>query len=301
MKITKPGIYDGLPMADYINDPCPEPSLSRGAVERLVMKTPAHAYHEHPRLGGYSGDHTAASDRGSAAHSILLGGDEQVVWVDANDWRTKKAKAERDEAHAAGRIPLLEKKRGPIVSMVESARAALDDLVVCNLARAEVLGEALSGGVGVTEQTVCWLEGDTWCRCRPDWMLTPGMDLVVDYKTTEIQGGPEAFIRGMVDRGNDIGARWQTRGIDAARGAARRDFVFLVQEVFEPYLCYSVSLGSHMEEMADAKIKAGLALWRRCRGEKVWPGYNPAVHYAETPTYAAFDWEARQAQLAGGA
>jgi hypothetical protein len=287
MEITESGIYDGVPMRAYIEDPCPEPSLSRGAIERLVMKTPAHAHHEHPRLGGGERSDNDATDRGSAAHAVLLGGEERIVWVEENGWRKKVAKEARDAARSAGQIPMLAKKRAPVESMVERA---------CDFMR------DLTGGVnGRAEHTVIWKIGGVWCRCRPDWFSSGVINtLALDYKTTEIQGGPEGFIKNMMGNGYDIGARWQERGLHAAlRGQESRRFVFLVQEVFKPYCCYAVSLSSQMEEIADEKIAYGLKLWLRCREAKAWPGYNPAIHYAEPPAYAVFDWEARKAQLIG--
>lgn len=283
MQITEPGIYPAMSMADYIADPCPEPSLSRGTIERIVMGTPAHAEFDHPRMGGGERKESKAADRGSAAHGMLLGGAERIVWIEANDWRTKVAKESRDKAHENGKIPMLERHLETVSEMVGIARQWMIDLT-----------DGAFGGIGGSaEHTMCWLDGGTWCRARPDWFLID----VIDYKTTEIKGGPDGFIKGMVASGYDIGARWQTRGLDILTGHRPRDFGFLVQEVFKPYCCYWVSLGTHMEEIGDEKIDYGLKLWRQCHQREAWPGYNPAVHYAEPPAYAVFDWEARKAQL----
>ncbi len=297
MEITKPGIYDGLPMADYIADPCPEPSLSRGAIERLVMSTPAHMEEDHPRMGGGGGGSNKAADLGSAAHGVLLGGDERIVWVEIEDkknlgemiwapnFTTNAAKAVRDDAHAAGDIPMLDHQRRPLEDMVGIAREFLKDLT--------------SGATGKAEQTVIWKEGDDWARCRPDWFASELADIIVDYKTTGLKGGPDKFIANMMkpDKGYDIGARWQTRGIDALKGKTSRDFVFMVQESFKPYCCFNVALTDHMAQIADEKIAFGLKLWRECQKAEQWPGYNSAVHYAEPATFSVFDWEARKAQL----
>lgn len=287
MQITKPGIYDSVPMDAYIADPCPDPSLSRGTIERLVMRSPAHAYHEHPRLGGGSRSSSAAADLGSAAHGMLLGGAERIVWVDAKNWMTKAAKEKRDEARARNLIPMLERKREPLESMVAVAYRKLRELG--------------AGFDGRREHTVCWLDGgDVWCRARPDWMDTNN-GLIIDYKTTE-NADPDAFIRNMITNGYDIQAEWYVRGLSAIESPSRFSFtfVFLVQETAPPYLCSVIGVGEQMTEMAKEKIAAGLKLWRHCRRENKWPGYHPDVHYAEPPSWAQWDWEQRRPMVEAG-
>ena len=290
MKITKPGIYDGLPMAEYIADPCPGPSLSRGCIDTLVTCTPAHAYHEHPRLGGGERKESRAMDRGSAAHELLLGGETRIAWLDFNDYKTKEAKRQRDEARGDSRVPMLEKDREPIEDMVEIAAPFLTELG----------GEWLRGGP-TCEQTVAWFDGDTWCKSRPDW-LARHRHLVIDYKTTGLQGGPDKFERGMIGRANDIGAAWTLRGLDLIAGHQRhaRAYVFAVQEAFAPYCCFAIACDDDMLQTGREKVAAGLDIWGRCMESGVWPGYPSALHYASTPTYETYNWDAKRVQLIAG-
>ncbi len=303
MQIKDAGIYPDLPMAEYIADPCPDPSVSRGLIQRIVMRTPAHAKHDHPRLGNPEPDDSPKADRGSAAHGLRLGGAERIVWVDkikdrktgemvsAKDFKTKAAKKIRDDAHAEGNIPMLEKDRAGVEAMVRIAEAEMGALA----------SEMGGHGLGVTENTLCWREGDDWARCRPDWfeiVLAAALAIDIDYKTTEIQGGPEAFIRGMAGSGYDIGARWQSRGLRAlVPGVGRVEFSFLVQETFKPYCCYSVALDEQMVEMGDEKIEMGLALWRQSKAAGSWDGYPKEIHWATPPTHTVYDWEARKAMI----
>ena len=89
-----PGFYPAgaLPMAQYLADPCPEPSLSSGAAHRLITRSPAHVYAQHPRMGAQEQEDTAASDIGSIVHDLLLGGEGKICVIDPADYRSKPTK-----------------------------------------------------------------------------------------------------------------------------------------------------------------------------------------------------------------
>ena len=47
--------------ADYHQDPGDTPTLNSTTARTMLLRTPAHAYAEHPRLGGERKDATAAT------------------------------------------------------------------------------------------------------------------------------------------------------------------------------------------------------------------------------------------------
>src|SRR3990167_5327922 len=101
------GVHD-VPAEQYHADPCPAPSLSCSIAELFITACPALARFNHPRLNpGYQPEHEEKFDLGSAAHAMTLNDDRAFEIIDAADWRTKEAKAQRDAARAAGKIPLL--------------------------------------------------------------------------------------------------------------------------------------------------------------------------------------------------
>ena len=110
MTITEPGLYQ-MPLTDYIADPAPEPSLSSSLAHTLITQTPIHAFMRHPRLNpGAPREESNKMDIGTIAHGLLLEGDEsRIVLIEAEDWRTKEAKEQRDQAYADGKVPLLAK------------------------------------------------------------------------------------------------------------------------------------------------------------------------------------------------
>jgi hypothetical protein len=286
-KITEPGIYDNISMDEYINDPCPEPSVSRGVIEDLIYRSPIHAMTNHPRLGKRKDDDSARADLGSAAHARLFGGKE-IVYCDATyasgprkgqivtDWTAKDARAFQREARAAGEIPLLQAQREQIETMFDVAQNELGRF-----------------GTGRAERTVIWKEGNIWCRCRPDWIPDSEM-FVVDYKTAD-NADPHTWIRRvMLSGGYDIQGTWMARGTAAVLGCSTMDSVFLVQEIEPPYACSWIGIGAAMREVADAKIRRGLEMWGECRMSDMWPSYRPDIHWADLPGWSQYEWEARQ-------
>jgi len=75
------------------------PGFSASRAKVVHASSPAHAL-------VYT-DPTPAMDAGSAFHALLLNNGPQVQVVEARDWRTDAARAQRDAAHKAGRVPLL--------------------------------------------------------------------------------------------------------------------------------------------------------------------------------------------------
>lgn len=275
------GFHGGIAMRDYINDPCLEPSLSRGTIDRLIHKTPLHCHNDHPRLGGLRMQSwSPASDRGSAAHLQLLGGDQKIRYVDAPDWRTKAAKTARDDARNQNRIPMLEKEREHLDAMVVIAR--------------EFLAEY---GEGDTEQVMIWQEGPTWFRTRHDW-IAKDRRVVIDYKTSTTADPTDWIRRVLFGSNHELQNGLYLRGLNVLDGVADRDFLFLVQEVDRPYACSFVGIDSEVAELANQKIEAGIRIWRQCMESGEWPGYGKKVHWANLPAYKLYDWENRAAAYA---
>src|SRR4051812_20922381 len=130
-RITKPGIYVGIDCADYYADPCPTPSLTQSLAKELYEHSPRHAWAKHPRLNPrYEPDESTRFNIGNAAHWHLIGRGKLMHVVEADDWRTKAAKEERDEANAAGKTAVL---RWQFDIAGEMAEAALDQLAARGL------------------------------------------------------------------------------------------------------------------------------------------------------------------------
>lgn len=255
----------------YHADPCVEPSLSSSIAKLLIAQSPLHAFMAHPRLNAaFEAEHSSAFDLGSAAHALLLERDPtKIVWVQAEDWRTKDAKAIRDAARERGQFPLLAKYQAPLAEMTAQANIALS--------RSE-LGDILESGA--VEQTLIWQDGAAWCRARAD-ALSADRRIILDYKSTS-DASPEVFGRQIGRMGYDFQAEWYTRGVRAVTGAEPA-FVLLAQEITAPYACALFALSNAYREIGQRKVARALALWSRCMERREWPGYDTRIRYVEPP------------------
>jgi hypothetical protein len=271
--LDTPGIY-ALSEDKYHADPAPAPSLSNSVAKILLTQSPLHARLAHPRLNAASGpDYDNKFDIGTAAHMMFLERrSDAIEVVTFHNWTTKAAKEARANARAQGRTPILQSQYDRTLEMV----AAADSF----LATTELAGIRENG---FAERTVIWLEGPTWCRCRPD-LMSQDIRIILDYKTTE-SSEPEAFIRQIGRMQYDLQAEWYIRGIRAVKGI-NPVFVFLVQEIHRPYACSLVSLSNTYRALGQDKCNRALERWGECVLNNTWPGYSTQIHYAEPPSWA---------------
>lgn len=281
MIISEPGIYS-MAANDYHADPCLEPSLSSHVAHILLTRSPRHAWHAHPRLNqNYQPKESSTFDYGSAAHALLLEGEDRMVVVDAEDWRTNAAKSERAMARAAGLHPVLKHQHAKIVAMRDVAVAAIN-------ACPDLGGRTLADGK--PEQTVIWRErSGVRCRGRIDW-LSDDKRVHLDLKTTEGSANPNSWLRTMMTNGGDLQDVFYRRGI-AATGGGDSVGVFLVQEQDEPYACSFVSLSPAFLALGEAKFERAVTEWQRCLAANNWPGYPSGICYVEPPVWAMSQWD----------
>lgn len=269
------GIHRGVPMSDYIADPCPEPSLSKGVIKLLSSRSPAHAHLAHPRLSRVDGGGSKESDLGRACHGLFLGHHERVVWVYADDWKKKSSQEARDQARASGAVPLLSKQREQVEAMVAAAH---------NLADPQD-----------TEVTMVWQERGVWLRCRADWLektiaLSDGGPWVPDYKTCGCAEPAVWSARSLYAGGYDIQAALYRR---AMRHIANEDWspIWLVGEDKPPYGACWIAPTDNMLAVADKKINKAIDMWRACLESGQYPNYPAGVHWVDPPNYEVYAWE----------
>lgn len=282
-----PGFYFDMPADQYHADPCPGSSLSASVAKVLLEKTPAHAKDMHPRLTppDEENDPTAAMDTGSAAHALMLHDAASFAVIDAADWRTKAAQAARDEARAAGKIPMLIDRFETVAKMVAAGR---DQLGQHPEAR-----QAFAASEGASEVTMVWQDGPAdapiWCRARIDWLPNAG-PVVYDYKTTG-SAAPRDWERQMVNLGHDVQAGFYCRGLRKLGWHAAPRMRFVVQETARPYALSVHQIDPHWMAMAERKADRAIQIWAHCLHSGRWPGYAGAVYHHEAPPYAERAWE----------
>lgn len=264
-----------------------QPTLSASIARILVSQTPAHARAQHPRLNpDFNRGEETKFDLGSAAHRMLLEGEDAVHVVYAPDWRSNFAKEQRDFGRAQGRIPLLESQYTELCAMCDALRQQISQL--------EADPPVFTGGK--PEQTLVWEEQGVACRARLDW-LRDDYTAIDDLKTTAKSADPfkwgQHTLFGM---GYDVQCAMYRRAVRAVTGA-EPDFRFIVVETAAPYACSVVALAPDALALADSKLDYALSVWRRCLETDRWEAYDKRVAYATAPAWAEANWFERVAIL----
>lgn len=272
------GIHD-IAAAEYHSDPCETPSLSASVAKILVEKSPLHAWCAHPRLNpNYKPEESETFDYGTAAHAMLLEGRRSGLRVvEADDWRTKGAREQREIARAEGKTPILARQLSNVERMVLAAKAKVHQSELAGIFEQ-----------GKPEQTLIWREGKVWCRARLDWLTHKFVVDTLDYKTTQ-NAEPGAFCRSLWGLGYDVQEAFYRRGLRAL-GRPDPRFVFLAQEVEPPFACSLISLDPQSQAIGDAKVEEAIRLWGRCLEADKWPGYPTQIAYSDAPAYQTARW-----------
>lgn len=278
--ITEEGVYD-LTDFQYHSDPVAVPSLSSSICKVLYEKTARHAWHAHPRLNPeFVVEHKKMFDAGSVAHALLLGEHEKIEVINHDSFRTNDAKAARDRAYNADRIPILALEFLEAKTMAEAASAQIE------------ISPQIRGAFtkGKPERTLVWKEqGDIWCRAKVDWMPDDPENpdaLWPDYKSTGSGAGPNEWGRRMLfDNGYDIQKAFYSRGIRKLFKVERPKFLFVVQENEKPWALAAHDLQPSALELAERKVEHALQMWRWSMQRGIWPGYAGLIHYNDSPTW----------------
>lgn len=274
-----PGIYADVPEDVYHDDPA-EPSLSSSIAKLLIGKSPAHARAAHPKLNpNFKREESDRFDIGTAAHALLLKGEDIIHRCEFKDWRSKDARTMRDEARANGYVPLLADQDDEVRLMV----AAFWEQIAGHEAepRPFINGDA--------ETTLIWEDDDhVFCRARLDW-LHRGYGFIDDYKTTHSSADPAAWVKTAYGMGADVQVAFYLRGLERLTGE-KAEFRFAVQECSQPYALSVVNLAPGALAYATEKVDVAIQKWRRCLESGEWPAYDRRVASMEIPTWAEFQW-----------
>lgn len=259
-----PGIYGGVSNADYHRDP----ALGSTSLKTLATKTPAHYLHDlkHPKS-------SAAFDLGTAAHSLILEGDESgVVVIDVDAKRGKAWTEPADAAEAAGKIALTTKEWVQVREMRDS---------VMRHPRAR---ELFNGHEA--EQSVFWEEDGLMLKCRPDaWWQR---ERLVDLKTAR-DANPNEFGKTAHEYGYHQSAAHYIDGVKAATGE-ELPFHFVLVEKTAPYLVSVVELDVEAINIGRQLNDRAKRIYRECQASGNWHGY-PSAELVSLPMWAIYQTE----------
>lgn len=271
--VTEPGIYE-MSNEEYQADPVPGGSLSHSGARKL-LECPA--IYRHWADGGSA--RTRAFDLGHAVHKLVLGAGADLVVIEADGFQTKAAREKRDEAHAAGKTPILRPEHSEAVCMANS-----------------VVGHPLAAALfsnGRPEQSLFWRDGDVWLRGRLDWLPNQyvGRRLIVpDLKSTK-SANPDYLRKALYDYGYFQQAAWYLDAVTALELGEDPAFVFVFVEKAPPYLVTICEPDADALMYGRAQNHKAIDLYRECRAAGRWPGYADDVVPLALPGWAAYALE----------
>lgn len=261
----KPGIYDGIPNADYHADP----ALGSTSLKTLATKSPAHY-----KWSLNHSDHKPQYDFGSAAHSWILEGDrEQIAVVKADNWKAKAAQEARIQARAEGKYPVLAR---------EFAAIRIMRLNIMDHPEAWCM---IADDTTAVESSIFWEDDGIYLKCRPDALNRHG---IWDLKTT-VSANPSDFGRTAVRYGYHQSAAHYMDGVERA-GLGRQRFRFVLVEKEPPYAVSVVQLEPTAEGLGAELNESAKATWKSCMETNRWPAY-PGISTVDVPAYAYYDNE----------
>jgi hypothetical protein len=277
--VTEPGLYPDIPEDVYHADPVMGGSLSNSGA-KLLLPPNCPAVFDHARRHG--GMHTKATDEGTRVHALVLGkGEDQIAPLDYENYRTDKAKAARDAARAAGKVPTLPHE-------MDEAKA---------IAKA-VLEHDVTGGLfteGDAEQSVFWQDGEFGVnlRMRMDWATwLGGLPCIVDFKTTA-DVSPKAFAKSCAEYGYFRQDPWYREGWASVLGCnpGEIDFVFAAVQTAQPYLVMTYRLLPEHVELGAGQNRIAREIYRDCTASGIWPAWSESIEDLPLPGWAVRDTE----------
>jgi PDDEXK-like uncharacterized protein DUF3799 len=279
------GLHDDIDAARYHADEFfDEPTLSSGIAGKLLNETPKHARQAHPRLGGLVAKKaTREMDLGSVAHEIVLGKGGGYVVSPYDEFRTKEAKAWRDETIESGATPIKDKDFRAAEQMAKSLRAVL----------AETPDAEDAFMMGRAEAVLLWRDiGGPICRAMLDFWDQP---FVYDLKTTG-NGLSDRALRTWIASGLDLQAAFYMRGLETAiphlAGRVKWRWCFLETE--EPFEARVIEMDAATRTFGDRKAALAIEKWRRCLAANDWPGYAREIGRIEYAAWAENNIIARE-------
>jgi hypothetical protein len=255
------------------------PALSPSIAHQLVTESPRHAWLYHRLLGGYKKPPTDEQEYGRLMHALILGEREKIVVVQADSFRGKAERAERDAARAAGKIPVVERKYQAAVEIAEVLKASIAEL-----------GYDLSAGT--PEMRVEWEvraeAGRLQCSGYLDWLRNDRLQ-VLDLKTTDGSCHPDACAMKLVKQGGCIQDAAYRQAVETLNPevAGRIEIVFLFCQLAQPFAVTPIICGGSMRELGESRWTRACDLFSRYlalgREAKHWPPYADRPVIVEAP------------------
>ena len=259
--ISAPGFYPALTPEQYFAEPCPAPALTNSGIRTLLTSCPAKFAYGHPAIGQPAEEQqsTVARRLGNLVHRLALGKGSEYEISPHDAFRSKEAKAWKDEVESAGKLPVKPAEFEQASEMAARIKEAIE---------AETRGHDYE-----TEVVIAWRhpQWGFWCRAMID-VWCPTLNLALDVKTcadASDQAVGRAFAGGYAGQ-----HAWYGDGLQAINGEAPI-FGFLFVENAAPFLSRFAEPSEAFRHGAAIANSRGAGMFSACLDAGEWPGYAP--------------------------
>lgn len=286
MKITKPGLYSGVPMSAYHGDLTGEPSISSSGLRTLFLESPKHYWRD-----SYLNPHrpeqkdSDAFVLGRAAHHLLLGEEDfSTLFImrpeKFDSWRTTAAKEWRAEQESDGRTVLLPSQLEQIRGMARSLSS--EPLISVGILNGQI------------EQSLVWKDKQTgvWMKSRPDAIPNDSGDFA-DLKTSVNYGFD--LDRDISKYRYDIQAALCGMGVREVLKREMESFSFVFIEKDAPFSVEILTLNKDDIAAAEQDIRVALDTFAWCLKTGDW--FGPAGTQRDARPVFISDWARQQAEF----
>jgi len=253
------------------------PRLSPSIAAKLLNESPLSAWANHRLLGNMKPESTDSQIEGRLWHAVVLEDSSDVVVVEADNFKGKEAREQRDMLKAAGKLPVPRPKFDELKPAAERIRAALLQYDI-----------HLNGTV---EQRFEWTEytdaGEpVECSAYLDHYDESG---ILDLKSSK---GPVALFQAvnLIARSHSLLQDPAYRNALAAMNdddPERIEVVFAFFQTREPHSITPVTLAGDFRELARMRWRRAIHLWHACLSKgtdrKYWPGPVEAITPISAP------------------
>jgi hypothetical protein len=273
--ITEPGLYPDIDEDWYHGDPVQGGSLSVSGAKLLIPPSCPYMFD----WARQHGKRSKSMDVGTRVHALVLGkGEEHIAELPYDEYRTDEAKAARDAAIAAGKIP---------TKPHEMAKAKL----IADAVYADAEARALLDTVTDTELSGFWFDTEhgIWLRMRIDALGWRDRPLIADVKTTA-DASPAGFAKSLAEYRYDMQDRHYREGLAAILSgipgeldADDIDFRLIAVQTTEPHLVMVYELGADDHERADESNRIARATYAACTKAGTWPKWSDSAMELSLP------------------
>ena len=272
-------VIRGMPFEKYAKTK----ALSASGAWALSEECPARFWWSSPWNPQREPENALHFDIGKALHLAVLQPEEladSIVRIDANDYRTRIAQTQRDDAYAAGKTPLLAKEVDLIGEM--------DRAVHADPHAAELL-ESVEN-----EVSFFWADPQTGTRCMARaYKIDREQRVIIDLKTA-VSAAPGPWARAAWRDGYFLRAPWYLDGWTVATGEVMQRYAFIVVEKEKPHIVAVYYLSDRALSWGRMMVRRALSVFAECKAANAWTTGFPSPATIDLPTWSEFQLADRE-------